>query len=53
MGDVNDCIKHIDMRYESRVHFIGKFFLYSNANKNKNIQEDVKFHGLSEYIIIF
>ena len=53
MRDVNDCIKYIEMRYESRVHFIRKMFLYSNANKNINIQEDVKFHGLSEYILTF
>jgi hypothetical protein len=37
MQDVNDCIVCVEIRYESRVHFIEKTFLYSNANKNINI----------------
>ncbi len=53
MQDVNDCIVCVEISYESRVHFIGKSFLYSNANKNINIYEDVKFHGLSEYVLTF
>ncbi len=35
--DVNDCIVCVEIRYKSHVHFSGKFFLYSNANKNINI----------------
>jgi hypothetical protein len=53
MRDVNDCIKCVKMRYERCVHFIGIIFLYGDPNKNINIQEDVKFHGLSEYVVTF
>jgi hypothetical protein len=53
MRDVNDCIKYVKMTYERCVHFIGIMFLYSDPNKSINIQKDVKFHGLSEYVVTF
>ena len=53
MRDVNDCIRYIKMGYRRYVHFIGIIFLYSHPNKNINVQKDVKFHGLSEYVVTF
>ena len=41
------------MRHGRCIHFIGIIFLYIDLNKNRNMQNDVKFHERSKYVVTF
>ena len=53
MQDINDSFRYIEMRYQRCVQFIRIIFLYSHPNKTINMQKDVKFRELFEYVVTF
>ena len=49
----NECIKCVEIKYGRCFHSIEIIFLHIDLNKNLTMQDAVKFHELSDYVLTF